>query len=137
MHRALELDPLSMILLSDIGQLHYFAREYDQAEDYSLKALAIDPTYIWAHGNLSRIYRQQGKHDAAFEQYVITVCTPCPSDEARVKCLSRQKDTYSRLGWPGYFRRDVAANLQMISRGQVSPMFYRYTTGPSCRGRSG
>ena len=34
MHRALDLDPLSLIIMADIGQLHYFAHEYDQAIDY-------------------------------------------------------------------------------------------------------
>lgn len=60
MHRALELDPLSLIIMADIGQLHYFAREYDQAIDYCNRVLSFDPDFWVAHEYLLDIYSAKG-----------------------------------------------------------------------------
>jgi DNA-binding winged helix-turn-helix (wHTH) protein/TolB-like protein len=67
MHRALELDPLSLIIAADIGQLHFFAREYEQAESQCRKVLELDPNFTLAHQYLFNIYVLQGKADAARE----------------------------------------------------------------------
>jgi DNA-binding winged helix-turn-helix (wHTH) protein/TolB-like protein/Tfp pilus assembly protein PilF len=69
MHRALELDPLSLPVLADIGQLHYFAREYDQAIDYCNRALAIDPDFQMAHYYLTDIYRAKGMEKEAMAEW--------------------------------------------------------------------
>ena len=47
MHRALDLDPQSLIVTADIGQLHYFAHEYDQAIEYCNRALAMDNSFFY------------------------------------------------------------------------------------------
>ena len=68
MHRALELDPLSLIITADIGQLHYFAREYDQAIDYCNRALALDSDFWAAHLYLTYIYREKGTEQKTFDE---------------------------------------------------------------------
>ena len=68
MHRALELDPLSLIITADLGQLHYFAHEYDQALDYCNRALALDPSFEIAHLYLFDIYRMKGMEEDALRQ---------------------------------------------------------------------
>jgi Tfp pilus assembly protein PilF len=35
---ALEIDPLSHNFLAELGQMHYFAREYEEAEKYCSSA---------------------------------------------------------------------------------------------------
>jgi tetratricopeptide (TPR) repeat protein len=55
-----ELDPLSLIVLADIGQLHYFAHEYDQARDYCNRALALDGEFYPAHEYLVDIFLMKG-----------------------------------------------------------------------------
>lgn len=66
MHRALELNPLSHNFLADLGQLHYFSGEYDEAEKYCLKALEIDPDFSFAHEYLHNIYLKTGRYEEAF-----------------------------------------------------------------------
>ncbi|MGH9972049.1 MAG: TPR end-of-group domain-containing protein [Pyrinomonadaceae bacterium] len=61
MHRALDLDPLSLIIGADIAQLHYFAREYAEAEAQCRKVLEMDPNFMIAHLYLYFIYLRQGK----------------------------------------------------------------------------
>ncbi|MDQ3665498.1 MAG: winged helix-turn-helix domain-containing protein, partial [Acidobacteriota bacterium] len=65
MRRALELDPLSLIVMADLGQLHYFAHEYDQAIDYCNRALALDSHFSVAHEYLFDIYRMKGMDQEA------------------------------------------------------------------------
>ena len=68
MHRALDLDPQSLIVTADIGQLHYFAHEYDQAIEYCNRALAMDNSFFMAHVYLRDIYQMKGMDQQFFEE---------------------------------------------------------------------
>ena len=68
MRRALEIDPMSPNFLADMGQMHYFAREYEEAESYCRKALEINPDFSFAHQYLTFIYVVKGENDKAFEE---------------------------------------------------------------------
>ena len=68
MRRAIEIDPLSPNFLADLGQMHYFAREYDEAETYCRKALEIYPGFVFAHEYLKNIYLKKGESDKALEE---------------------------------------------------------------------
>ncbi|MBI4904414.1 MAG: winged helix-turn-helix domain-containing protein [Acidobacteria bacterium] len=46
MSRARELDPLSAIIATDTGTLHFFAREYDRTIEWCQKALDLDPNFF-------------------------------------------------------------------------------------------
>ena len=67
MQRALEINPLSHNYLADLGQIHYFNREYKDAEEYCRKALEIYPDFIFAHEYLYDIYLKTGEYDRAVE----------------------------------------------------------------------
>lgn len=49
MKKAQELDPLSLIINSAVGWLHYYARQYDEAIEKLEKALEMDPHFFLAH----------------------------------------------------------------------------------------
>ena len=67
MQRALDIDPMSHNFLADMGQMHYFAGEYTEAQSYCKKALEIYPDFIWARDYLSRVYlREMHKRAAGF-----------------------------------------------------------------------
>jgi serine/threonine-protein kinase len=46
--RAVELDPLSLIINTDFGMCYYFARRYDEAIEQFHKALEIDSNFYFA-----------------------------------------------------------------------------------------
>ena len=69
MRRALEIDPMSANFLADLGQMHYFAHEYGEAEAYCRKALEIAPDFTFAHEYLGFIYLKTGREANAFEEY--------------------------------------------------------------------
>lgn len=68
MRRALEIDPMSPNFLADLGQMHYFAREYEEAEAYCRKALEVAPDFIFAHEYILDIYMKTGRLPDAFEE---------------------------------------------------------------------
>jgi DNA-binding winged helix-turn-helix (wHTH) protein/TolB-like protein/Tfp pilus assembly protein PilF len=76
MHRALDLDPQSLIVTADIGQLHYFAHEYDQAIDYCNRALAMDNSFVVAHIYLRDIYQMKGMDQEFFAEFLRTTGSP-------------------------------------------------------------
>jgi serine/threonine protein kinase/Tfp pilus assembly protein PilF len=67
--RAIELDPLSPIINTDLGQNLYTARRYDEAIAQLRKTLEIDPTFYYAHYNLGMALQRKGDVPAAIAEY--------------------------------------------------------------------
>lgn len=67
MQRGLEIDPFSHNLLADLGQVHYFSRDYDRAIELCEKALEVEPDFMFAYWYLSEIYRQRGEFEKSIE----------------------------------------------------------------------
>ncbi len=67
--RAQELDPLSLILNTDVGWHHYFARRYDQAIEQCLKALEMDASFIVAHLYLGQSYLHKAMYQEAVSEF--------------------------------------------------------------------
>jgi tetratricopeptide (TPR) repeat protein len=68
--RALELDPLSVPINTDVGELFYFNRQYDQAIEESRKALEMDPYFFRGYLHLGRIYLQQHRYQEAIAEFL-------------------------------------------------------------------
>ena len=66
---ALGLDPLSLIITRDVGWMLYYARRYDEANEYFRKALELDPNFSRAHLLLGESYIQQGLLDQAIAEF--------------------------------------------------------------------
>jgi len=67
--RALELDPLSLLINRDLADEFYFARQYDQAIDQYRKTLELDPSYTQAHLNLGMAYVQKSMFKEAIAEF--------------------------------------------------------------------
>src|SRR2546429_4533437 len=66
--KAVELDPLSMIILTDAGRDLYFAQRYDESIDQYRKSLQVDPDFPIAHKGLAEVYTQKGMHEEALRE---------------------------------------------------------------------
>jgi TolB-like protein/DNA-binding winged helix-turn-helix (wHTH) protein/Flp pilus assembly protein TadD len=66
--RAHELDPLSAIILTDRGFVHYLRREYSMAIQDFQKTLELDPTFVPAHFRLANAYEKLGRFDEDMKQ---------------------------------------------------------------------
>src|SRR5438552_3443378 len=67
--RALELDPLSLIINEDLGNTYYSARRYDEAIEQLTKTLELDSSFYYAHWSLGVAFEAKGTLDAAIEEY--------------------------------------------------------------------
>ncbi len=67
--RAVELDPLSLVINADLGVDYYYARRYDEAIAQERKLLEMDPGYYFAYLNLGQALEAKGARDAAIAEY--------------------------------------------------------------------
>ena len=63
--RARELDPLSPIISTTVGERLYYARAYDRAEQRLRRTLELDPDFIQARFILGLVYVRQGRRAEA------------------------------------------------------------------------
>jgi TolB-like protein len=66
---AVELDPVSPIIHSDLGTVYTFARRYDEAIDQFRHALGLDPQFYWAHRQLGLALELKGAPSDAIAEY--------------------------------------------------------------------
>src|SRR5258708_30154114 len=72
-HRALELDPLSVIIHTAVGDVLFYARRYDDAIDMYRKALELDPDFLAGHSDLAPALESSGRIDEAIRHYETAV----------------------------------------------------------------
>jgi TolB-like protein/Tfp pilus assembly protein PilF len=67
--RAVELDPLSVIITADLGADFLVARRYDEAIEQFHKAIDLDPRFYYAHWNLAQALEMKGDLRGALAEY--------------------------------------------------------------------
>ena len=67
--RAVELDPLSLIINADLGSTFMIARRYDEAIAQLRRTLALDGNFSYAHWNLGIALYLKGDVNAAIAEY--------------------------------------------------------------------
>jgi TolB-like protein/Flp pilus assembly protein TadD len=63
--KALAMDPLSVVIRTDLARLFYFHRDYDRAIEQYRAALDMDPNFSSAHLWLAQAYEQKRLFDEA------------------------------------------------------------------------
>ena len=67
--RAQELDPLSLVISTDLGFQLYYNKRYDETIQQLRKTLEMNPKFPIAHLWLGRAYQQKGMYDEAISEY--------------------------------------------------------------------
>jgi len=99
--RALELDPLSVIITADLGANYLVARRYDDAIEQFHKAIDLDPRFYYTHWNLAEALELKGNLREALAEYKKAVEL---DDDPFVLALLGQ--AYAKLG-----QRDEALKI--------------------------
>ncbi len=68
-----ELDPLSLIITTEVGWGLYYARRYEEAELKLKKALELDPRFPVVHFILGLVFRQMGRFEEAAAEIRLTL----------------------------------------------------------------
>ena len=69
MKRAVELDPLSLIINSDLGSMYVNARQFDRAVEQLRKTIDMDRSFYPAHYWLGEAYLMKGSYAEAIAEY--------------------------------------------------------------------
>ena len=69
MKRAQELDPLSLVINSDVGVTYISARQYNQAIEQLRKTTEMDQGFYYAHWWLGIAYEMKGSLEEALAEY--------------------------------------------------------------------
>jgi serine/threonine-protein kinase len=115
---ALELDPLSLILYTAVGDALFYARRYDDAMGYYRKCIEMDGGFVPGHTDLARALELAGRYEEAIEEFkTAEALTPKGPPEPS----SGLAHVYARMG-----RRDdalkIVEELKELSRTRyVSP----------------
>ncbi|HYE66088.1 MAG TPA: protein kinase, partial [Pyrinomonadaceae bacterium] len=114
---AQELDPLSLIINTNMGTILYFARRYDEAITQLQKTLELDASFIVAHQWLGRAYEQKGMYVEAIAEHR-TVLNILGNEPESLASLGHASAVSGRSGEA----RKVVDKLRKLSkRRYVSP----------------
>ncbi len=63
---GMELDPLAVSLIFNLGQKLCYLRDYDRSLEALQKALELDPNFVWTHVFLAQVYAWKGMYEESF-----------------------------------------------------------------------
>lgn len=107
---ALNHNPESAKVLTNLGYSHYLSGELNLAENLYLDALRLDPSHERAISNLGLIYARRGEYDDAVE--ILRRVTPRPQ-------------ALNDVGYVAYSNGDLDAATLMLSEAiRISPSYY-------------
>jgi TolB-like protein/Tfp pilus assembly protein PilF len=112
--KARELDPLSIIINSDMIYILAMARRYDEAIEQAKRTLELDSTWTTAHGHLSEIYQFKGAYAESLdeeEKALDETLDPADKEEPRQE-LAQLREALRRSGPTGLWQKRLEFELQ-------------------------
>jgi len=116
--RALQLDPLSLIINADLGVGLVTARRYDEAIAQLQKTVEMDPYFYYAHFNLGKALQLNGQLDEAMKEYKKAAAL---NDDPLVLGLIAQG--YAKLGQ----RDEALKTLEQLQQIATQRYVWNYT----------
>ena len=127
--RALEIDPLSLAISSDLGMVYYHARQYDRAVEHLKKVIEMDSNYVRTHFYLAQVYEEKGMFEEALAELERgnLLEGDSPSEFAKSKAVIRT--AFRSSGARGYWRtrldivkEEERSNKRVYSTGSATLM---------------
>ncbi len=122
--RALELDPLSMAIRTDLGLAYYYAGQFDRAVNYLQQSKDLDITYPRTYLYLSEVYRNQGKYDEAIDEYEKYRVRVGDDLQELTKKIDLFRNELKKLGPKGFWQFMLRDSLSQNSPGFDDAMYY-------------
>ena len=114
---ARDLDPLSLIVSTNVGWVFHRARRNEEAIAEYKRGLSLDPNYLQAHMRLTDSYLAVGRFDDAIDESE-TVARLSNRSSADIMLLERNK---LLAGRPNEFQRRLDELIARSSKGYASP----------------
>jgi TolB-like protein/Flp pilus assembly protein TadD len=121
MKKAKDLDPLSLIINADLGELFLIEHSYDESIQQSRKTIELDPNFAFGHNQLAQAYLQKRMFDQAVAELQKAIQLPGGSPTftanlARVYAVTGRRkeamellDDLKKHASPGYSRASEIA----------------------------
>jgi len=117
--RALQLDPLSVIINTDVGTVLTSARRYDEAIEQLRKTLEMDRSFYYAHYHLGEALEMKGLNEDAVAEYEkATALNDDPVPQALLGHL------YAKMGRKDEARRILQRLRDSPKERYVSPYLF-------------
>lgn len=71
LQKALELDPLSLIISVNTAYPYHYMHQYARAMEIYQKVIDMDPSFPVAHEDLGAAYEQQGRHEEGLQEAIL------------------------------------------------------------------
>ncbi len=117
---ARDLEPLSPLLNTALGEAYYEARQFDRAIQEHQKALLADPGYPDALMNIARSFEQLG-HYAQADPILTQMLVAAPNEPAVLAIAGHE---YAVSGRPTQARAMLARLRQIQTKRYVSPLLF-------------
>ncbi|MFQ6109654.1 MAG: protein kinase, partial [Candidatus Aminicenantales bacterium] len=126
MKRAIEVDPLTPLWLSDLAWQYWSLGRYEEAIDAARQALELDPNFDQALWNLGNLYAEQGRYEEAIalHQKLSTLSPEWKWALVNTYCLAGRKDEARKMlanflggepkptgAWDAWFLVEIYASL--------------------------
>jgi serine/threonine-protein kinase len=113
--KAQDLDPLSLLINTSVGQQLYYSRQYTAAIEQFRKTLDMDPNFVPAQHAIELAYAQNGMHrEAVAERQKVLTQSGNPDLAATIG------EDYSKSGYSGVLQSWLEGLNEVSKRGYVS-----------------
>ena len=117
--RAVELDPLSLIINADLGSTLMWARRFDEAIAQQRRTLALDGNFYYAHWNLGEALYYKGEVAGAIAEY-----EKARSLEEDPETLGLLGQAYAKIGRKEEALKILAELNEVARRDYVRPELF-------------
>jgi eukaryotic-like serine/threonine-protein kinase len=104
-NRAHQLDPLSSVIGVAIGNVHMWARRYDEAILVCKKMANENPTFAEAHSCLASAYRAKRMYPEVIKEWKLH--SQQSNDEKESEFASAVEQGFGSAGWNGALTKDI------------------------------
>ena len=110
LRRALELEPLSIIINRLYGDVLVCSKRYDEALTQLTKTLELDPTFPTTYLSLSALYQLTGKYAQSVESYA-----KYQDLSGKPQTAKSARDSFAGRGWQGYLHEMSGTRPEGVS----------------------
>ncbi len=116
MQKALELDPLSLIINTAAGFLYISSGQEEKAIKQAEKIVDMDPTFGFAYLIVASVNERRQKYDETVEAHLKTDSFAGLLSQQEIASL---REAYESSGWTGYLRKRLEMELPKVEDGKV------------------
>jgi TolB-like protein len=119
--RAMELDPVSLPISSDLAWAYYYARQYDKAIAHLKKIIELDPTFVRSHFYLATVLEEKEMYAEAIEARKRGHLLQGDDVDKFSGATKRLSDAVAASGSKGFWKETLALTFEIHNKDGTAP----------------